>query len=59
MFSFRENLDTKMVEIVKDGYVEYEIPSADFKLFASTAWTVSKYPSAMRKVRNLINFNIK
>lgn len=59
MYTFRWNLDTNQVEVLKNGFVEYEIHSADFKLFASTAWTVAKYPSAMRKVRNLIKYAFK
>jgi hypothetical protein len=59
MFTFRENLDTMMVEIVKNGYVEYEIHRADFKVFAHMAWTMSKYPLSMPKVRNLVDYTIK
>ena len=59
MYTFRVNLDTNQVEVLKNGFVEYEIHTADFKVFAHTAFTVSKYPSAMRKVRNAIDYGFK
>ena len=59
MYSFRKNLDSGNVEVVKDGYVEYEIPKAEFSQFAFLAWKEAKNPSKMKRVRNLFNFNIK
>ena len=59
MYTFRLNLDTHMVEILKDGYVQDEIPEHRFKVYAHTAWTMSKYPLSMPKVRNLIDYTFK
>jgi len=52
MFAFRLNLDTGQVEIVVNGYVEYEIPKADFPQFAFLAFKAAKKPTEMLKVRN-------
>ena len=54
MYTFRLNLDTHMVELLKDNYVEYEIPQDDFDRLAYQAYTLSKCPDAMQKVRNVI-----
>ena len=59
MYSFRVNLDSGNVEVVKDGYVEYEIPKKEFTSFAFLAWKEAKYPTKMTRVRNLINYAIK
>lgn len=59
MYSFRKNLDSGNVEVVKDGYVEYEIPKAEFSQFAHQAWNEAKNPTKMRKVRNQVDYTIK
>jgi len=58
MFSTRMNLDTQMIEILKDGYVDYEVPSAEWAQFTGVIATGSKHPGTMRKVRNAIPFTI-
>ena len=58
MFSIRMNLDTQMIEILKDGYVEYEVPYADWTQYAGVIATGYNHPGTMRKVRNAIPFTI-
>ena len=59
MYSFRLNVDTGMVEVVKNDYVEYEIPKADWPRFGIEAWKACKYPTLLPRVRNLVDYTIK
>jgi len=52
MYSFRVNLDSGNVEVLVNGYVEYEIPKADFPQFAFLAFKAAKKPTEMLRVRN-------
>jgi hypothetical protein len=59
MYSFRLNMDTNQVEILKDGFVVLEIDQRVYRTFAQEAWLVSKYPLSMPKVRNAIDYSFK
>lgn len=52
MYTIQLNLDTKMVEILEDGYVKFEIPQADYANFWDKVDVGYRFPGAMRKVRN-------
>jgi hypothetical protein len=54
MYSIRMNIDTQMIEILKDTYVEYEVPYADWGLFTGVVTTAYNHPGTLRKVRNTI-----
>jgi heterodisulfide reductase subunit B len=53
------NLDSGNVEVLVNGYVEYEIPKADFPQFAFLAFKAAKKPTEMPRVRNAISYTIK
>ena len=59
MYSFRVNLDSGNVEVLVNGYVEYEIPKADFPQFAFLAFKAAKKPTEMTRVHNVINYTFK
>jgi len=52
MYTIRMNIDTKMVEILEDDYVKFEIPNAAFDDFYDKVYMAYNFPSTMRKVRN-------
>ncbi len=53
MYSFQLNLSTQMIEIVKDGYVEYEIPKAVIGLFSFELSRVVQGYAPYKMVRHL------
>ena len=58
MYTIRMNLDTKMVEILVDDYVMFEVPNKAFDDFYDKVYMAYNFPSTMRKVRNAIPFTI-
>ena len=46
------NLDTKMVEILVDDYVMFEVPNKAFDDFYDKVYMAYNFPNTMRKVRN-------
>jgi len=53
MYSIRLNVETQMIEILKDTYVEYEVAYKDWKVFTEVVVTAYYHPGVLRKVRNI------